>query len=462
MLASGLCALALLGCSSDNNSGQNSDGGTGAAGGEAGSGGQGVAGSTTGTGGGRTTGGNGGRTTGGSGGQTTGGSGATASGGGNGNGSGGANAADAGGSAGRGGRTGAGGIPQSGGATGSGGATQTGGASGTGGAGGASSNGWLHTSGNKILLTTGGTDTQWVGRGVNIDDIYMCGYNSMLTESTPDKTLESVVSGLMSAWKPNFVRTSLAMATNSVTSSFLTNPSKYKDPMVAVINAIGANPGVYVLVTLRSDASMIGQDETDGDPEATGIPSDSTTTPDKAKFPSGTDPVYQALVDTFANSSFVMFGLTNEPGGKKLSNATISAAMDHAVATIRAEEDKLGTPHHIVSVQGQGWTSDISFYGSKPLARDNVVYEVHGYPPSTDSYTYSNIPVIIGEYGTLSGDGSAFFADVDSKNLSSLAFDFEPFSDCAPDLLTVNHSATQLQPTAWGNTVKAYLLSHAK
>jgi hypothetical protein len=218
--------------------------------------------------------------------------------------------------------------------------------------------------------------------------------------------------------------------------------------MTTVINSIGANPGVYVLVTLRSDSTMGMQDTADGDPEATGIPT------------TATDATYAALVDTFASASFVMFGITNEPGGNKQSNATIAAAMNHAVGVIRAEEDKLGVPHHIVSVQGNGWTSDIGFYATTPLAFDNVVYEVHGYPPPATSYTYSNIPVIIGEYGTLS-DSNAFFADVEAKQIPNLAWDFDPYSNCSPDLLNVDQSPTNLTPTAWGTTVKTYLLAHA-
>ena len=42
--------------------------------------------------------------------------------------------------------------------------------------------------------------------------------------------------------------------------------------------------------------------------------------------------------------------------------------MDHATTVIRNEENKLGVPHHIVSVQGNSWTSDISFYGTSPLS----------------------------------------------------------------------------------------------
>ena len=131
--------------------------------------------------------------------------------------------------------------------------------------------------------------------------------------------------------------------------------------MTSVVEALGANQGLYVLVTLRSYSTMIGQDQADGDPEATGLPSDATSTPDPSGYPAGTDAVYTALVDSFANDAYVLFGLTNEPGGNKLTDAQISAAMSHAVGTIRAEEDRLGVPHHVVSVQGNGWTSDISF-----------------------------------------------------------------------------------------------------
>jgi hypothetical protein len=159
----------------------------------------------------------------------------------------------------------------------------------------------------------------------------------------------------------------------------------------------------------------------------------------------------------------VLFGLTNEPGGNKLSNETIAAAMTHAVGVIRAEEDRLGVPHHIVSVQGNGWTSDIGFYAASPLPFDNVVYEVHGYPPAASAYTYSNIPVILGEYGSVTNAiAPALYADLEAKHIPNLAWDFDPYSNCAPDLVNVTGTSSMLTPsTPWGTIVQSYLLAHA-
>lgn len=303
--------------------------------------------------------------------------------------------------------------------------------------------GWLYTSGPKIYVSNGSSAaTQWMGRGVNMDDIFLCGYNNTLYLTNPDQTLETIVSGLMSAWKPTFVRMSLSMHSNATTASWVGSNAAYKTPMTNVIHAIGANANVHVLVTLRSDASMV---ETNANNEATYIPQ------------AATDATYVALVDSFAHDGFVMFGLCNEPG--TITAANLVPVMSHAVSVIRAEEDRLGVPHHIVSVQGSGWTSDISFYSTTPLTYDNVVYEVHGYPPPAASYTYSNIPVILGEYGSLT-NSATFYADVEAKQIPNLAWDFEPYSNCAPDLLNVTHNASMLTPTAWGNTVQSYLLAH--
>jgi hypothetical protein len=327
--------------------------------------------------------------------------------------------------------------------------------------------GWLYTEGNKIMVSTGSTGTQWMGRGVNMDDIFLCGNNSNLQQSNPDTTQQTEIDGLMSGWKPSFVRYSLWMNSFKTVVSWLSNPAQYQTPVTNVIHHLGTYPGLYVLLTLRSDASMMVGDSGNKDP--TWIPSDSTTTPDKTKFPMGTDPVYTALVDTFAHDSYIIFALSNEPGGNVQTDATISSAMNHAVGVIRAEEDKLGVPHHLVSVQGNGYTSQLKMYTAtpSPITHDNVVYELHYYPglagETPSNYQYAaTLPMIVGEYGdfTSSVPQSGFYADMEAKMIPNLAWDFDPFSGCAPDLVQVTHSATMLQPTSWGMSVQAYLLAH--
>jgi Cellulase (glycosyl hydrolase family 5) len=367
-----------------------------------------------------------------------------------------------GGSAGTGGAAGGGTGGTSGSGTGGGGGT--GGMGGTGGATSVMPAGWLYTKGAKIYVADGnGSGKQWMGRGVNLDDIFFCGYNDSLWLNAPDQALEQVVSGLMSDWKPNFVGVSLTMDSYT-TVSWVTNPAQFKTPMTGVIQAVGAYPNVYVMVSVTSDASMIDLDTAEPYPESSGLPSDATDTPDAAKFPTGTDATYVALVDSFAQAKFVMFGVANDPGDDTLSDQTISAAMSHAVGVIRAEEDRLGVPHHLVAVEGNDWSQDISFYAANPLPQDNVVYEAQGLPPTTNAYTYSNIPVIIGGYGSFSDNTalSTFLDDVESKQIPNLAHDFDPYSNCSPDALQITGSPTNLTPSGWGQVVQNYLVSHAQ
>jgi hypothetical protein len=96
---------------------------------------------------------------------------------------------------------------------------------------------------------------------------------------------------------------------------------------------------------------------------------------------------------------------------------------------------------------------------------DNVVYEYHSYPPeATGEYGYpqSSIPVIIGEYGSMTSDlafATEFFTDVEKKQIPNLAWDVSPDSNCAPDPVSVTRSTT-LTPSSWGKLVKDYLLAH--
>lgn len=345
------------------------------------------------------------------------------------------------------GGSGAGGTPAQGGG-------HQGGGGGAGGEGPVPS-GWLFTVAHDphVHIATDGGSAIWMGRGVNIDDLFLCGYNYgfWMTSPSGEESLLAVLDALMATWQPTFLRVSLSMNSFDPVVSW-TSDNAYKASMTNVIQHLGAYSGTYVLVTLRSDTSMV-------DPEGNtcGQGDDAICLPAPA-----TDDVYRALVDTFQDAPYVMFGVTNEPGGNASTDDDLRARMDHAVGVIREREDQLGVPHHVISVQGNQWTSQIGAYAASPLSHDNVVYEYHSYPPSPSGYTFSNIPVIIGEYGPGGGDTSfaeAFYADVEAKQIPNLAWDLSPFSNCAPDLLNVTYDAS-LSTTPWGDVVEAYLQAH--
>ena len=49
---------------------------------------------------------------------------------------------------------------------------------------------------------------------------------------------------------------------------------------------------------------------------------------------------------------------------------------------------------------------------------------------------------------------------MEAKGIPNLAWDFEPYSNCAPDLVNVNGSSSDLQASSWGSIVESYLASH--
>jgi hypothetical protein len=328
--------------------------------------------------------------------------------------------------------------------------------------------GWLYTNYQEFNYSTGTGGYPWMGRGVNVDDLFLGGGNNPLGR-VPDAggTLQTLIATVISQWKPTFLRISLGMDSYPNPVSWVTgvgDAATYKTPMTQVITSI-ASQGVYVLVSLRSDTSMT---QTYG--EGSDIPTPTT------------DAVYKALVDSFSSSPYVMFGISNEPGGQTMEDAgAIASVMSHAVYVIRTEENRLVVPHHIVAVQGTNYTHNIYYYNTAPLVDcgglpcDNVVYEYHGYEPMTtttppNTYLCPNIPVIVGEYGPQQGSGGSnwdygdpvvfdaggFYQNVEANKIPNLAWDMEPFSDDSPDLVYVTGN-TGLDASTWGAVVKTYL-----
>jgi hypothetical protein len=308
--------------------------------------------------------------------------------------------------------------------------------------------GWLHTTGNHIEQADGSV---WMGRGVNIDDLLFCGYNYNFQTlgSSAEADVKTVIDEAVMEWHANFLRISLYMDSyGSTTISWASDTNGYASAMTRIVNYVGTQyPGTYVLLTLRSDASM------DCPSEPACVPTANTV------------PVYQALLDSFANDSFVVFGLSNEPA--PATAADLIAAMNLGVAAIRGEETKLGVPQHLISVQTMGSTGSFTTTSIQPSG--NILYEVHYYPtlaaqgPDYYSDYAPTFPMLVGEYGDFGSSGNttsaSFFKDMEDMQIPSLAWDFDPLNNCAPDLLNINsgNAVSPVTASAWGQVVQAYL-----
>jgi Cellulase (glycosyl hydrolase family 5) len=251
---------------------------------------------------------------------------------------------------------------------------------------GVSSGAWLHTSGNRIRRADG---TVWHGRGANLQDTRSC--NACAYQAPSVAEVERRIDELVDVWKANFIRLDLesyASSAGRVQWQGVLDDPAYLADIGRIVDYIGTKPGVYVILSIWVDPSFSSL----GWPQAR------------------TNSALATLAATFASAPYVLFGVSNEPQSNsdgKL-DAQVWTAMNAAVAAIRAVEDEVRVPHHIVSVQGTGdWARRLDYYVTHPItadAGDNVAYEVHVYDPATDfaalfETAAQTLPVIIGEFG---------------------------------------------------------------
>ena len=159
---------------------------------------------------------------------------------------------------------------------------------------------------------------------------------TLFSLSSAETEAKAVIDELVQNWKVNFIRISLRHGQLRRSYSWINNTSKYATQMTDIVNYIGTtHPGVYVLLTVRSDASFL-------------MSTNGTTLTENAYVPTAaSEPMYKALVDSFANASWVIFGLANEPDCEIENDAgtyILASAMNYGIEAIRAEEAKLGTP----------------------------------------------------------------------------------------------------------------------
>jgi endoglucanase len=149
--------------------------------------------------------------------------------------------------------------------------------------------------------------------------------------------------------------------------------------------------------------------------------------------------------------------------------------MNNAVQAIRDVEAALGTPNHLIAVQGtRGWARELGYYVTHPITAGgglNVVYETHVYDPQADfpglfENPAKTLPVIIGEFGPVDWAGmflpdtQALMTRAEAIQVPYLAWSFH--GRCPPNLLVDNSNGgcgigMTLVPTPWGTQLKNQL-----
>ena len=334
---------------------------------------------------------------------------------------------------------------------------------------------WLKIQGNQFIKADGSV---WQGRGVTLHDTRSCDYCTSRAPNLPE--LKRRVDAAVNEWHVNFIRLMLqsfpaaayvdANGGARVQWATLLADPNYLHDIQEIVGYIGTKPGVFVEVALWKDPGF-----TEGANPKTaqgGLPT------------AATNAELVKLTTVFANDAHVMFGVANEPEQYEdaLQPACVSA-MSAAVKAIRDQEAAMGTPQHIVAVQGtQGWARLISYYVDHPVAGTNVAYETHPYTPTGNFATNvfnpaKKLPVIIGEFapsmtaGMTLADCQNMMQQADAANVPWAAWDFH--TNCnsrnGDNMLLQTKDAqgaeykcvygVPLVTTTWGQAVHDYIRS---
>jgi endoglucanase len=295
-----------------------------------------------------------------------------------------------------------------------------------------------------------------MGRGVNIHDTRSC---NACTWSQPDvsevkRRIDEAVS-----WGATFLRLDLesyGSRGGRVHWQGVLDDAAYREDVREIVRYIGTKPDVYVLVSVWADPSL----------DDRGWPTDQTGR------------VWERLTEMLHDQGHAFFGVANEPQANWDGSQDAGAwqAMNRVVAAIRETEERLGSPRHIVAVQGtRQWARVLDYYLTRPIeaggGRD-VVYETHVYDPaSTFEARFlrpaRSIPVIIGEFGPVSSvatmshdDCRQLMRQADQAGVPYLAWTFH--MRCGPNLLRDLSGrgcgiGMALEPTTWGELLRAHL-----
>lgn len=313
--------------------------------------------------------------------------------------------------------------------------------------------GWLYTTGNRICFE----GKTWHARGANLPDTRSCG--ACLYDAPSADEVIRRADALIDTAHANFIRLvleSYASAKDDQGNTrtqwdTLVNDAAYLADIQKIVRHINGK-GVAVLVSLWEDPT---------------VTSDEWPT-------AATNAELKKLATAFANDKLVLFGVTNEPEHNfdGTADTQVWTAMNDAVQAIRDAETAAGGGKHLVAVQGTGgWARRIDYYADHPIKAgngENVVYETHLYNTQAEILDllrkyWLKIPVIIGEFGPVTGDATMTIDDckwlmdqAEKLEIPYLGWVFHP--RCPPNLLQdttgggcgINMS---LVPTDWGTAL---------
>ncbi len=326
--------------------------------------------------------------------------------------------------------------------------------------------GWLYTEGNRVML-----DGQvWQGRGANIHDTRSCG-SCLYHEPNVDEVLRRI-DALTGDWGADLVRfnmESYGQAADLVQWGGVLDSPTYLEDLETVVEHVSAKPGIYLMISPWIDPTLaVFQVTTDDGEEdiATGWPSADSI------------PVWQLLAERFADNPRVIFGLADAPhhDAGESWDAQVWMGMNDAAAAIRAVEDRLGTPRHLVAVQGTDhWGQHLDFYLEHPIAAgmgEDIVYESQFNDGAAIFPTLfeaaEQLPVMIGKLsswdalGTSAEEADQLMTQADEQGIPYAAWTFH--EQCVTgELLADERSGSacgvdmELVPTDWGEIVRGHL-----
>jgi endoglucanase len=315
---------------------------------------------------------------------------------------------------------------------------------------------WLYTNCNAIRRSDGKT---WMARGANLPDTRGCDACTHDAAPNVDEVFRRI-DALTDGWGATFIRLDLeaypASGGRAQWKSVVDDP-QYLADVQRIVAYAAKKPGVYVLLSPWLDPTQ----------DAQGWPTGQTRT------------LLAVLAEAFKDQPRVMFAVASQPhdnlDGSQDPQAW--AAMNDAVAAVRATEQRLGSKQHLVAVPGLGsWGRRLDWLVTHPIQAGggrNVVYQVNAWDRAAAfkerfEDAARTLPVIIGEFGPATVYGSTMGEDdaralmerAEALSIPWLAWTFH--MRCPPNLLEdlstrACGGGMNLQPTAWGGMVKAQL-----